>query len=169
VHKNANEIIGVSYEESARWKKKTIRARYGIGAMTIVCTALIVVLLLTFELGLHCKNLNTTNPNQKQSLKDAAKFLLFSDFHFDYFYDDSIAPEPTNCRKLGNYTKASYQAPYGRVKCDSPAALIDIMLEATKAIGEDYNFVLMTGIYSVQNCTHVILIIHTHIYYTQAS
>lgn len=122
-------------------------ARCGVGILTIVCTILIIALLLTFELHLACKT-NTTNSsitNGRQSLDSAVKFLLFSDLHLDHFYDDSVGPKPTNCRRLGNYSKASYKASYGRVNCDSPLTLIDSLLKAAKGVSQDYNFALMTG------------------------
>ncbi|XP_031551912.1 acid sphingomyelinase-like phosphodiesterase 3a isoform X2 [Actinia tenebrosa] len=143
------EILGVSYEGNARWKKKTMYARCGVGVLTIICTILMIALLLTFELNLACNSNNgTTSSNGRQSLESAAKFLLFSDLHLDDFYDDSVGPDPTNCRMLGNYSKASYKAPYGRVDCDSPLTLIDSMLKAAKGISQDYNFALMTGDFS---------------------
>ena len=144
---NKKEHLGVSYEENARWQKKTMYARCGVGILTIVCSILVIVLVLTFELHLACKTKPTSSTNGRRTLDSAAKFLLFSDFHLDYFYDDLVCAKPTNCRRLGNYSKASYKASYGRVHCDAPLTLIDSMLKAAKGVSQDYNFALMTGKY----------------------
>lgn len=145
IHQDStNGVLGVSYEDSARWRRKTMHARIIIGVLTVVMTALIVILLLTLELQLHCNK--HSNPTTKVSYKDSVKFVLFSDYHFDYYYNDGVSDKPTSCRKLGQYANASYRAPYGRIGCDSPPALVDSMLDAVRK-EDGASFVLMTGMY----------------------
>lgn len=141
-HDSTNNVLGVSYDGSARWRRKTMHARIVIALLTLALTAIIVVLILTMELQLHCRS--RPNSTSKDSLKNSVKFLLFSDYHFDTYYDESVTDKPTSCRRLGNFSNASYRAPYGRVGCDSPGTLIDNMLDTIKK-HDTASFVLMTG------------------------
>lgn len=143
IHQDStNGVLGVSYEDSARWKRKTFQARIIIAILTIVLTALIVILLLTLELQLHCPK--DSGQKKKHSQKSLVKFALFSDYHYDFYYNEGVSDTPTSCRKLGGYANASYSAPYGRINCDSPPALVHNMLDSVKK-EEGLRFVLMTG------------------------
>lgn len=111
--------------------------------LVVACVVLTVVLVL----GLHCpKQTSTTSSTKsKRSLEDSVKFVWITDPHLDTFYNDEATAKPTMCRKLGSYGNASYKAPYGRVGCDSPAALIDSMLASASGTVGGAKFVLITG------------------------
>jgi len=143
IHQDSTHgVLGVSYDDSARWKRKAFKARIGIAIMTIVLTALIVILLLTLELQFHCSKQSV--PTVKHLRESSVKFALFSDYHYDFYYNNGVSDKPTMCRKLGGYANASYTAPYGRLDCDSPPALVNSMLDAVNK-EEGISFVLMTG------------------------
>ena len=73
------------------------------------------------------------------------KFLHVSDIHFDPFYDKSMDKD-TYCHNSGDSEPtADYEAPYGRVGCDSPEVLWDSVLSAMKDKGSGAKFMLLTG------------------------
>lgn len=127
-----------------RWKRKAVRARILTGIVTIGFTALIILLVVTFELKLQCPTLTKKSQFTNESL---IKFLLASDFHLDLYYDATVARKPGFCRK-GNSTKAAFKAPYGRVKCDSPELLVNSSITALKNEGRKQaaEFLLLTGL-----------------------
>ena len=72
------------------------------------------------------------------------KFLHISDFHFDPFYDKSWSVE-SYCHTQGSNATADYEAPYGRIGCDSPESLLDSSLQAMKKHGDGVKFIILSG------------------------
>ncbi|XP_048579257.1 sphingomyelinase phosphodiesterase D isoform X2 [Nematostella vectensis] len=142
---STNDILGVSYDDGAtRWRRKTMCARWVIAVLTLICTGLIVVLLLTFELQLNCA---AKQSSYNTNLDSSIKFLMVSDLHLDSYYDASVASKPTFCRGVGNYSTANYKAPYGRVGCDSPEILIDSLVKGMRSVYDEKgaDFMIITG------------------------
>lgn len=127
-----------------RWKRKAIRARVLTGFITIAFTALLILLVVTFELKLHCPSLHTDK--SKRTIKSLVKFLHASDFHLDLYYDANVPSKPGFCRK-GGTARAKFTAPYGRIGCDSPELLVSNAIKALKNVGEKQGaeFFLFTG------------------------
>jgi len=47
--------------------------------------------------------------------------------------------------RLGNYGTANYKAPYGRIGCDAPPALVDSVVNNAASIAKDASFVILPG------------------------
>ena len=84
------------------------------------------------------------------------KFFHVSDIHLDLNYNQSIS-SASYCRSLINKTveKAPFDAPYGRVGCDIPYALMKSSLSFMKAVSAreqgKIKFFLLTGNSSFQS------------------
>ena len=76
--------------------------------------------------------------------RKVTKFMHVSDVHFDLFYNQSIS-EDTSCRTTEGFKIADYEAPYGRIGCDSPEWLLESTLAAMKEKGKDAEFIILTG------------------------
>lgn len=73
------------------------------------------------------------------------KFIHVSDIHFDPSCDQSMDTD-TFCHSTeGSNATADYEAPYGRIGCDSPEWLWESTLSAMKEKGEGAKFILLTG------------------------
>lgn len=81
---------------------------------------------------------------QRHRKRKVTKFMHVSDVHFDLFYNQSIS-EDTSCRSTEGFKIADYEAPYGRIGCDSPQWLLESTLAAMKEKGKDAEFILLTG------------------------
>lgn len=106
--------------------------------------AVVFLIILAFALPADCRRYkgNLFNIGRRNKLK----FLHVSDVHYDPFYDKSM-DESTWChRSEGANSSADYEAPYGRIGCDSPADLWSIALDGMKEKGHDAKFILLTGI-----------------------
>ena len=92
--------------------------------------SVVFLLLISFTLSIESKPL---------------KFFHVSDIHFDPFYNAS-ADEKTRCRYWeGSGTRADYEAPYGRIGCNSPEMLWKIALSGMKEKGCDAEFMMISG------------------------
>ena len=80
----------------------------------------------------------------KRRTAEIVKFFHVSDIHLDPFYNQSITAD-TSCRKTEGFQIADYEAPYGRVGCDSPEWLWGNALAAMKEKGDGAKFMLLTG------------------------
>ena len=90
-------------DERKRWKKKTIKARILIGVLTVICSILIVILIVTYESG-HKNTECTETQNGKAVNNNIIKFVHISDIHYDPFYDKNT-PQRSFCRpQLANST-----------------------------------------------------------------
>ena len=70
------------------------------------------------------------------------KFFHVSDVHLDPFYNKA-ADVSTYCQ--GSGLTADYEAPYGRIGCDSPLALWKIALLGMKEEGQSAEFMMLSG------------------------
>lgn len=75
--------------------------------------------------------------------RKVTKFMHVSDVYFDLFYNQSIS-EDTSCRSTEGFKIADYEAPYGRIGCDSREWLLESTLAAIKEKGEDADFILLS-------------------------
>ena len=73
------------------------------------------------------------------------KFLHVSDVHYTPFYNKSL-DENSWCQSSEDSSIADYEAPYGRIGCDSPADLWLITLDGMKEKARDAKFIMLTGI-----------------------
>ena len=86
------------------------------------------------------------------------KFFHVSDIHLDLNYNQSIS-SASYCRSLINKTveKALFDAPYGRVGCDIPYALMKSSLSFMKTVSAreqgKIKFFLLTGNSSLQSAS----------------
>ncbi|XP_073228065.1 cyclic GMP-AMP phosphodiesterase SMPDL3A-like [Porites lutea] len=84
--------------------------------------------------------------------RKVTKFMHVSDVHFNLFYNQSISKD-TSCRSTEGFKIADYEAPYGRIGCDSPEWLLESTLAAMKEKGKDAEFILLTGDLSAHDMT----------------
>ncbi len=100
-------------------------------------------ILLAFTLPADCRRCRSKLCNIG---KNKLKFLHVSDIHLDPFYDKS-SDESTWChRSAGSNSSADYEAPYGRIGCDSPEELLTITLAGMKEKGKEAKFIVFSGI-----------------------
>ena len=79
------------------------------------------------------------------SKRNVLTFLHVSDIHFDPGYNQSMN-EDTYCHSSDDsQPTADYEAPYGRIGCDSLEWLWDSALSAMKEKGKGAKFILLTG------------------------
>ena len=98
------------------------------------------LIILSFTLSVDCRRYNG------KWFRNRLKFLHVSDFHFDPLYDKST-DESTWCRRFAeSNSSAAYEAPYGRIGCDSPEELLTITLAGMKEKGNDAKFIILSGI-----------------------
>ena len=97
------------------------------------------LIILAFTLSVDCRRCrgNLCNNNR-------LKFLLVSDIHLNPFYNKSLGAS-TWCSPLAG-SSVDYEAPYGRIGCDSPEDLLTITLAGMKKKGNDAKFVILSGI-----------------------
>ena len=148
-------------EVTLRWRNKALHARWIIAAQTVVCTVLMLILILTFELKFNCpgNDLDDSTKEEKSTENESAdilKFFVVSDFHLDPFYKDNVSATDF-CRSKVNGTAADYKAPYGRVGCDIPKLLLDTVLKGMKDVDSEENasFILLTGTLRISWTTFV--------------
>lgn len=131
-----------------RWKKKTLQARFAIGLLTVICSILIVILVVTYESGHHNTSSMDCVSKEKEEAENNSviKFIHLSDIHYDPFYDSNVSSSFFCRQQMANST-AKYFAPYGRVGCDSPVYLVENSFDAMRNVTteEDVNFILITG------------------------
>mgnify|MGYP000143913070 CR=1 FL=1 len=132
-------------DEHKRWQKKTIKARILIGVLTVICSILIVILIVTYESG-HKNTECTEKQNGKAVNNNIIKFVHISDIHYDPFYDKNT-PQRSFCRPQRANSTSTYTAQYGRIGCDSPIDLVENSLDAMQNVSkiENVSFILLTG------------------------
>ena len=110
-------------------------------------TVLILLLLIGIFLLTHGRKHGKSGIHNH---KTVSKFIHVSDIHVDIFYNQSIDKD-TRCRRTEGYKIADFEAPYGRIGCDSPEWLWGNTLAAMKEKGKDADFILLTGTEKCQN------------------
>lgn len=130
-----------------RWQKKVTKARLMLGVLTAICCILLVILIITYESSNKQHKSSVPTVAQTPSNDDVMKFIHLADIHYDPFYNKSIS-KTSFCRPQGaSNISATYIAEYGRIGCDSPAALVETTLDAIKhvSVEQDVSFILLTG------------------------
>ena len=102
--------------------------------------AILFVIFLAFAPPTDCRRRKGHMSNI-----DKLKFLHVSDVHYTPFYNKSV-DESNWCQSSGATSTADYEAPYGRIGCDSPADLWLIALKGMKEKARDANFIMLAGI-----------------------
>lgn len=147
---------GVSTEGAGG--KKSRWAKWILIALVVVCLVLLLILILTFALKFNCSDSDSESDRDAKSDKEKGheesgevlKFLYISDFHLDPYYKMNVS-DKDSCRQVVNATTAGYDAPYGRIGCDSPQLLVENTLKAMKYVtsGVEASFFLFTGTWSL--------------------
>ena len=100
-------------------------------------------IIFAFTLTADCRRCRGKLCNRGKS---KLKFIHVSDIHLDPFYDKSM-DESTWCHgSAGSNHSAAYEAPYGRIGCDSPEELLTITLAGMKEKGRGAKFIVLSGI-----------------------
>ena len=89
--------------------------------------------------------LNKAYDDDEMDARSLMSFLLISDIHLDIFYK-SRAGVKGYCRNSS--MQSTYDAPYGKIGCDSPPQLLDEALHAMKqraAKLRNLDFVMLPG------------------------
>ena len=122
-----------------------------LGVTFLAFLACLVLLIVSIAVGLGCY---TTKADIPTTLKpDSMKFLHVSDVHLDLYYNSTTSTK-SFCRSMPNTlnitpVSAPFTAPYGRVGCDSPQALVQSSLNFMKKLSSNvdkkFDFILLTG------------------------
>ena len=118
--------------------------------LLVILLALLILIAVTYALKLPCDD-NDDNGTHKKSRSSSTSFLLFSDIHLDLFYkEDAPAGKMSFCRNES--MPSTYNAPYGRIGCDSPLGLLNQLLNAMKEQESNVSvdFVMLSG----DTCAH---------------
>ena len=99
---------------------------------------LFLIIPIVFVLPTDCRRFNRFGRHK-------VKFLHVSDVHYTPFYNKSV-DESSWCESSGVSSTAAYEAPYGRIGCDSPADLWLIALDGMKEKARDAKFIMLSGI-----------------------
>ncbi len=132
---------------------KCSRSTILVFVLSIIVVALVICIAVTYSMSLHCDDDQTTNREEsgnttnRQESGNSISFLLYSDIHLDLFYKAQAASgKGSFCR---NQSKLStYNAPYGRIGCDSPLGLLNEVLNAMKQQANNLtnlDFVMLSG------------------------
>ena len=146
-HINMNEPL---VEETPDLRKRIKQYKIITSVFFLLSVASIAILIFSILYGFGCQNNGTAV--DKAIRLSTMKFIHVSDMHLDFFFNQSTSTA-TFCRSIPNNlnitpTNAAFIAPYGRVGCDSPIALIQSTLESMKTLPHDANqvkFFLLTG------------------------
>ena len=103
-----------------------------------------LILLIFVVIIAFCLLTEGWKKGRRHRKRKVTKFMHVSDVHFDLFYNQSISKD-TSCRSTEGFKIADYEAPYGRIGCDSPEWLLESTLAAMKEKGKDAEFILLTG------------------------
>ncbi|KAL9951354.1 hypothetical protein ACROYT_G044005 [Oculina patagonica] len=133
-------------------KKKRPIACFLVVALGILCLVLLLLVILTFALRIHCPNCDLENGPQTPSPEEITKennlvhFIHVSDINLDLKYNSSISRSDF-CRFNEAAKPTEFGAPYGRIGCDTPVLLLNSSLEAMKNVssGKNLEFVLISG------------------------
>ncbi len=123
---------------------KCSRSTILVFVLSIILIALVIFIAVTYGMNLQCDDDQTTN---RQESGNSISFLLYSDIHLDLFYKaEAASGKGSFCR---NQSKLStYNAPYGRIGCDSPFGLLNEVLNAMKQQANNLtnlDFVMLSG------------------------
>ena len=105
--------------------------------------AVLFLIILAFAQPTDCRRRKDSLFNKGR--RDELKFVHVSDVHYTPLYNKSV-DESSWCQSSGASSTADYEAPYGRVGCDSPADLWLITLDGMKEKARDAKFLMITGI-----------------------
>ena len=105
--------------------------------------AALFLIILAFALPTDSRRRKGSLFNKGRSHK--LKFIHISDVHYTPFYNKSV-DESSWCQSSGANSAADYEAPYGRIGCDSPADLWLIVLDGMKEKARDAKFIMLSGI-----------------------
>ena len=103
-----------------------------------------LILLIFVVIIAFCLLTEGWKKGRRHRKRKVTKFMHVSDVHFDLFYNQSISKD-TSCRSTEGFKIADYEAPYGRIGCDSPEWLLESTLAAMKEKRKDAEFILLTG------------------------
>ena len=126
-------------------EKKGSRSTILVLVLLIILLALVILIALTYGMKLQCDD-NDDNGTHKKSKSSSTSFLLFSDIHLDLFYKEGApAGKMSFCRNES--MPSTYNAPYGRIGCDSPLTLLNQVLSAMKEQESNVSvdFVMLSG------------------------
>ena len=122
-------------------------------AITFVSFIVALILFIcSILLGFGCHS-DTKTHRGGSSPVAVLKFFHVSDIHLDLYYNSSTSRK-SFCRSIPNTLNitpvaAPFDAPYGRVECDSPKMLLNSALGFMKNLssqqGNDIDFILLTG------------------------
>ena len=141
--------------------KKTRWAKWLLVGLVVLALLLILILILAFALKFNCPKSDSdgehTGGHKKKGHDEPAealKFLYVSDFHLDPLYKANVSAE-NKCREVINATAAKYEAPYGRIGCDSSQLLVEKTLGSMRDLASenDVAFFLFTGMCVTQTST----------------
>lgn len=145
------ELPPVDPNENNTEKKRWI-AFFLVVALGIICLVLLLSVILTFALRIHCPNCDLENEPQTPSPEEITTedslvhFIHVSDINLDLKYNSTISRSDF-CRFNEAIKTAEFDAPFGRIGCDTPVLLLNSSLEAMKnaSIGNNLEFVLISG------------------------
>ena len=143
-------IVATDYSMSIV-RRKMRHYKIFLGVTFLAFLACLVLLIVSIAAGLGCYSskvhiLITRGP-------DSMKFLHVSDVHLDLYYNSTTSTK-SFCRSIPNTlnitpVSAPFTAPYGRVGCDSPQALVQSSLNFMRKLLSDvdkkFDFILLTG------------------------
>lgn len=117
----------------------------------MLIAGLAVFCVLTYTSRFHCDDHNHNKITLEKENKKTDKhvhFLWFSDIHLDLYFKSSASPDwsKSYCRNAS--VPAGYDAPFGRIGCDSPQTLLRNALYAMRntAVGKlKPKFIVFTG------------------------
>ena len=125
--------------------------QYRIIAILFFLLSIISIILLMCSIfyGFGCDEKHSSTMKKKSS---TMAFLHVSDMHLDVYYNQSTS-KASFCRSVPNTLNitpvaAPFEAPYGRVYCDSPMALVQSSLNFMKSLsskGNHIKFFLLSG------------------------
>ena len=111
--------------------------------LLMIVIGLVAFIVVTYVKELQCYD---DGDNHRES-KKLISFLLFSDVHLDPFYkSDSVAGKKSFCRNES--MPSTYNAPYGRIGCDSPSELLHEVVNAMKQRANNLSnldFIMLSG------------------------
>ena len=119
--------------------------------LLIIVIVLVILITVTYGKDLQCDDDDRNNQehtrrkNSSTESNNLISFLLFSDVHLDQFYK-ATAGIDSFCRNESE--PSAYNAPYGRIGCDSPLRLLNDALNAMKKQANNLpnlDFIMLSG------------------------
>ena len=126
--------------------KKCSRPTILMFVLLMIILALVIVIGVTYGMKLQCDDNDDKNAMHKKRKSSSTSFFLISDIHLDLFYKEGApAGKMSFCRNES--MSSTYNAPYGRVGCDSPLNLLNQVLDAMKKQENNVSvdFIMLSG------------------------